>query len=203
METYGRKTLYSSLEESELNAVSILGVLRDVLEYHDINKTESLYLRDYYIGKQDIRYKIKQTREEINNKTTENWTYAIVEFVKSFLLSEPIQYVQNTDGATKEIVQLNKYMAYENKSFKDSDLIEDIVLTGRAYRYIAPDKPLDEDEAPFEIENIKPENCEIVYYSGIGHKQLFAFVETKMMKQVTEVSELTDEEIVTWKTYSV
>ena len=202
VETYGRKTLYSSLEESELNANSILGVLKDVLAYHDTNRAESLYLRDYYIGKQDIRYKVKQTREEINNKTTENWTYAIVEFVKSFLLSEPIQYVQSTDGATEEIVQLNKYMAYENKAFKDSDLIEDIVLTGRAYRYIAPDIVGDEDEAPFELENIKPENCEVVYYSGIGHKQLFAFVETKMMKQVTEVVELTEEEVVSWKTYS-
>lgn len=202
METYGRKTLYSSLEESDLNANSILEVLREVLEYHETNKAESIYLRDYYIGKQDIRFKVKHTREEINNKTTENWTYAIVEFIKSFLLSEPIQYVQNTDTATKEIVQLNKYMAYENKAFKDSDLIEDIVLTGRAYRYIAPDQIADEDEAPFEIENIKPENCEVVYHSGIGNKQLFAFVETKMMKQVTMVAELTEEEFVAWKTYS-
>lgn len=202
METYGRKTLYSSLEEKDLNATSILEALQSVLELHELNQTDSIYLRDYYIGKQDIRYKTKQTREEINNKTTENWTYAIVEFIKSFLLSEPIQYVQCTDSASDEIVKLNKYMAYENKSFKDSDLLEDITLTGRGYRYIAPDIPSEEDEAPFEIENIKPENCEVVYYSGVGHKQLFAFVETKMLKQVTEVTDLDEEEKVVWKTYS-
>ena len=115
METYGRKTLYSSLEEKDLNATSILEALQSVLELHELNQTDSIYLRDYYIGKQDIRYKTKQTREEINNKTTENWTYAIVEFIKSFLLSEPIQYVQCTDSASDEIVKLNKYMAYENK----------------------------------------------------------------------------------------
>ena len=203
METFGRKTLYSSVDEKDLTANSIADILTNVLEYHDFNRQESVYLRDYYIGKQDIRFKVKQTRVEINNKTVENWAYAITEFVKSFLLSEPIQYVQSTDGATEEIVNLNKYMAYENKNFKDSDLIEDIVLTGRGYRYISPDEPDEEDEAPFEIENIKPENCEVVYYSGIGHKQLFAFVETKMLRRVTEVSDISDEEVITWKTYSL
>lgn len=203
METYGRRTLYSSLKENELNEETIRNVLESVIEKHDTNKEESVYLRDYYIGKQDIRYKTKHTREEINNKTTENWAYAITEFVKSFLLSEPIQYVQSTEGATEEVVQLNKYMAYENKNFKDSDLLEDIVLTGRCFRYIAPDEAGEEDEAPFEIENIKSEDCEIVYHSGIGNKQLFAFVETKMGKNVTEVVELTQEEVEVWKTYSI
>ena len=94
-------------------------------------------------------------------------------------------------------------MAYENKSYKDSDLIEDIALVGRGYRYIFPDNSQEEDEAPFEIENIKPENCEVVYYSGIGHKQLFAFIESKMVKKVkAEVTELSDEDVYTWKTYS-
>lgn len=203
METFGRKTLYSSLEEKDLNAETILKTMESVLQKHETNRFESAYLRDYYIGKQDIRQKQKFTREEINNKATENWAYAITEFVKSFLLSEPIQYVQSTDGTTEEVVKLNKYMAYENKNFKDSDLLEDIVLTGRAYRYIAPDEAGEEDEAPFEIQNIRAEDCEVVYYSGIGHKQLFAFVETKMGKVAKEVIELTQEEIEVWKTYSI
>lgn len=206
METYGRKTLYTSLEENELNASSILGILPNLIVLHDQNKAESMYLRDYYIGKQDIRYKVKYTREEINNKTTENWAFCITEFVKSFILNEPIQYVQRRDGASEELTTLNSYMAYENKAYKDSDLVEDIVLTGRGFRYIAPDPKGEEDEAPFEIENIKSEDCEVVYYSGIGHKQLFAFVETKMIKQQLKESKLTqldDEDEYEWVTYSI
>lgn len=199
METYGRKVLYSSLKEEELNAESIRNILDDLIAKHRINATESKYLRDYYVGKQDIMYKKKFTREDINNKTTENWAFAITEFVKSFLLNEPIQYVQNSDKASTEIMALNEYMSYENKAYKDSDLIEDIVLTGRGFRYIAPDNANEEDEAPFELENIRPEECEIVYYSGIGHKQLFAFVETRMIRQVEKVSDLESTEP-TWVT---
>ena len=54
METYGRKTLYSSLEEKDLNATSILEALQSVLELHELNQTDSIYLRDYYIGKYEV-----------------------------------------------------------------------------------------------------------------------------------------------------
>lgn len=202
MYTHGRKTLYSSIKEEELNRETIGNILTDLLEYHNRNHVESKYLKDYYIGIQDIEYKTKQTREEINNKMTENWAYCITEFMKSFILNEPIQYVQSTEGVSDEIVELNKFMSYENKAFKDTDLIEDIVLTGRGFRYVAPDAPLDEDEAPFEAENIEPENCEVVYYSGVGHKQLFAFVETKMVKEVMEKLTDLEEEHSVWKEYS-
>lgn len=186
-QTYGRATLYCALNETELNEETIAQSLETLIPIHDRNKEETLYLKDYLVGKQDIANKVKHTREEINNKFVENWTYAINEFMKSFILHEPIQYVQNNNTTNKELVQLNSYIDYEEKAKKDLELLEDIVLSGRGYRYVAPDKKEEEDEAPFELYNIDSEFCEIVYNSGIEKKQLFAFVETPMQEERTEI----------------
>lgn len=204
MFTSGRKTLYSSLTEDELTPDNIKSLLTDITTYHDTNKKESLYLKQQYVGIQDILNKKKYTREEINNKAVENWTYAITEFVKSFILNEPIQYVQTTESVSEEITQLNKYMNYANKAFKDNDILEDIILTGRGYRYISPEDDVDED-VPFDLQNIESENCEVVYYSGIGHKQLLAFVDTRMVKEVTEhvITDLGEQDITKNVTYSL
>lgn len=202
MFTKGRKTLYSSLTEEELTHEAIQGVLTDLIAIHDQNRDDSIYLKNYYVGIQDIFSKVKHTREEINNMLVENWAYAITEFVKSFILNEPIQYVQNTESVSKEITQLNKYMNLANKAFKDNDLIEDLVLTGRAFRYVSPEQEADED-VPFDLQNIESENCEVVYYSGIGHKQLFSFVETKQVKEVTKHLTDLDMDITQTVTYSI
>ena len=187
MNTYGRKTLFCSLEEDELNEKNILKALETLIPLHESNKAATKYLKGYYRGEQDIYLKVKHTREEINNITVENWAYAITEFMKSFILNEPIQYVQLNDESSEELSALNKYLAYENKDHKDIELLEDIVLCGRGYRYVAPDGITEDDETPFELYNIDAEHCEVVYHSGIEKKQLFAFVETPMQKVVTKV----------------
>lgn len=185
--TYGRITLLANITEKELLSLgqkkqdeTIIEILQNSSSIHDKNKLDSLYLKDFYYGNQDIKEKIKQTRPEINNKTVENWAYACVDFKKTFLLGKPIQYVQFNSSDSAEISTLNKFVRYENKKAKDMDLFEDVLVCGRGYRFIDKDKSGSEDEAPFELINCPVENTEVVYSSGLGNEQLFAYVVTPM-----------------------
>lgn len=186
--TYGRSILYANVTEQELLSMNnneqdklIIEILNNVIQLHEKNKAECMYLKDFKDGLQDIYIeKQKITRPEIDNKTVENWAFAFIDFKKCFLLGKPIQYTQVEDGSSKEIAMLNKYCKYEDKKTKDMEIYEDILTCGRGFRYTNSDEPKDEDEAPFELLNPEVEYTEVVYSSGIRHEQLFSFIETPM-----------------------
>lgn len=189
MKTYGRTTIYANYTEKELLGYDeekqksvIIEILKNSMAIHNKNKNESKYLENYLNGKQDIYVdKQKITRPEINNKTVENWAYAFIDFKDCWLLGKPIQYTQISEGSNEEISALNRYCYYENKKAKDLLLYKDVLTCGRAFRYTAPDEAKSEDEAPFELINIKSSECEVVYSSQLGHEQLLSYVDTSMM----------------------
>lgn len=187
MKTYGRKTIYVNFTEKELLSMpieqqneKILEVLPQIIDIHNTNKAETQYLWDYLIGIQDIKDKVKYTREEINNKTVENWCYAFVDFKKSWQLGKPMQYVMINDSSNKEISKLNQFVRYEGKKAKDLMIYEDVLVAGRGFRYTNFDDKDDEDEAPFSIINIDNKFCEVIYSSKLGNKQVFSLLETPM-----------------------
>lgn len=194
--SYGRITIYAPYSEEELLAMDeqaqknvIAGLLPDIVSIHDLNKANTKRLWNYYLGMQDILQKEKFTREEINNKKVENWAYALVDFKKNWLVGEPIQYTMASDAESKEIEALNKYVQYENKDARDQELVEDVYVCGRGFRFVQRDKKADNDEAPFSLFNIKRDNCEIVYSSKMGNEQLFSVVETEMVERLNKVDE--------------
>ena len=189
MKTYGRKTIYVNFTEKELLSMNkeqqnakILDVLPEIIEIHNANKDETSYLWDYMNGIQDIQYKVKKTREEINNKTVENWCYAFVDFKKCWQLGKPIQYVMLNDSSNEEISLLNQYARYEDKKAKDLLIYEDVLVAGRGFRYTNFDAKEDEDEAPFSLININNRFCEVIYTSKLGNAQVFSILETPMQE---------------------
>ena len=142
LKTYGRQTIYVNFTEKELLSMDveqqnakILEVLPEIIDIHNTNKFETQYLWDYLIGIQDIKEKVKYTREEINNKTVENWAYAFVDFKKSWQLGKPMQYVMLNDSSNEEISKLNQFVRYEGKKAKDLLIYEDVLVAGRGFRY--------------------------------------------------------------------
>ena len=214
MKTFGRKTIYSKYTEEELLSGSIdeqvskvKEILTNAIPVHEQNKRETLYLFDYYKGIQDIyTEKEKHTRPEINNKTVENWAFAFIDFKKSFLLGKEIQYVSLDGQNNAEIDTLNNYVKFEGKKSKDIDLYEDVLVTGRGFRYIAKDKLTDDNEVPFEIINCNVAETEVIYSSKLGNEQLLEFVQTGMqdtIKVVDETTGETNEEIIDYNEYTV
>ena len=192
MKTYGRQTIMANFEEGELLSLlsqknydeldkNIIKILQQAEGTHQQNKTETLYLKRYLLGDQDIKNKVKHTREEINNKSTENWVWAFVDFKKSYLLGKPIQYVQLNNAESAEISKLNQYVRYAQKKAKDMLIYEDALVCGRGFRYTNKNKNFEDGKAPFEIINCDAEDTEVVYSSKLGNEQLFAYIETDMM----------------------
>ena len=206
MKTYGRKTIYTSFTEEEILALpvekqneAIIKIIEDSKGLHSINRTETLYLKDYLKGIQDIYVdKVKHTRPEIDNHTVENWAWALVDFKKCYLLGKPIQYVQLDADGEKEIALLNKYVRFEGKKAKDMNCYEDVLVCGRGFVYKGYQKTTEDDEAPFEILNCNAEDTEVVYTSKLGNKQVGSYVVTSMKHITTtidpETKEVTEKE---------
>ena len=207
IKTYGRQTIYAPYTEEQFltytNFTELVGRIIDIIQksqsIHQQNHDDTVYLKNYLYGKQDIYVdKKKHTRPEINNKTVENWAFAIVDFKKTYLLGKPIQYVQLNDAGEEEISALNSYVRYENKKAKDLLLYEDVLACGRGFRYVNKDGVKAKDEAPFEIINCPAEDTEIVYSNALGHKQLFGYIVTDMEKVIS-----TEEDPISYKEYTV
>ena len=195
MKSYGRTTILAGYDEDtllsyfpdkldELDKI-VISILQQSKGIHESNKSETLYLKGYLYGIQDIENKIKHTREEINNKTTENWVWAFTEFKKTYLLGKPIQYVQLNDASGSEISKLNEYVRYDGKKAKDMLLYEDVLVCGRGFRYTNKNKRYTKGKSPFENINCNPEDTEIVYSNRLGNEQLFAYIVTDMQKPST------------------
>lgn len=198
IKTYGRKTIYVPYTETQLlgekDEQKLVDIVIDIIEQskniHEKNHNDSVYLKNYYYGDQDIyREKIKHTRPEIDNKTVENWAYAIIDFKKTYLLGKPIQYVQLNDAGEEEISKLNQYVRYENKKAKDMMAYEDALICGRAFRYINKDSGFVSDESPFEIINCPVEDTEVVYSNALGHEQILSYIKTNMEYIDTSIDE--------------
>ena len=202
IETHGRKVIYANYTEKELlsgsreeQGLRILDILKNVKfsGLHEQNEIETKYLEDYKYGIQDIRFKKKKTRTDINNTSVENWAYAMVDWKKTFLLGKPVQYAPINDVSNEEIIELNSYMSYINKNTLDLDLWDDVLTTGRGFRFNNSTKMTEEHEAPFESINLEPSKTEVVYSSGINKEQLCAFVQTNMVCYVEEYNEIEKE----------
>ena len=193
---YGRETIYINQTEKDLLSLSDIKLKNLLAEYiptivsvHETNKKRTRYLWDYYLGIQDIKDKVKKTRTDINNKKVENWAFAIIDFKKAWQLGNPIQYVMLNSSSNDEIEKLNSFVRYQNKESKDQLIYEDILATGRGFRYQSGKTIDEDDESPFEIENIDRDTCEVVYSNGIGHEQLFSVIITDMEKVIKTADE--------------
>lgn len=191
------------MSKDELTPENIVEKLPEILSIHYQNVAEIEYLDNYYKGIQPILDKVKIVRPEINNKILVNHAYEIVEFKKSYVFGDPVQYVQkgekNTEKTNPAISLLNKYMESEGKASKDKELAEWWYKIGTAYRWADIDKPEDEDEAPFEISIPDPKKTFVVYSTGIKEEQLFAgyiqnftqLITTQDTSQIGEYQEYT------------
>lgn len=191
------------MQKDELTPENIIAKMPEILAIHNHNVAEIEYLDNFYKGIQPILEKTKTVRPEINNKILVNHAYEIVEFKKSYVFGDPVQYVQKGEKGTNTtnpaISLLNKFMESEDKSSKDKELAEWWYKIGTGYRWADIDNPEDEDEAPFEISTPDPKKTGVVYSTGITEEQLFSFyiqnftgmITTQDTQQIGEYQEYT------------
>jgi len=168
---FGRKVIYADYNEEDMNEETIAKILTDVFPIHLDNVAQIDYLEKYYKGYQPIIGKKKEVRPTINNTVVENNAYFVTEFKKSYVFGEPIQYVQRGEIANDEVSVLNSYMLEIEKYPKDMELAESMYISGIGHRIVLPSN---DNESPFNIENLDSKMTFVVYSSFLPHKKLFA-----------------------------
>lgn len=167
---FGRRKIFTDVDK--ITKDNVAAVLQKAFLVHMKNRIQINYLYSYYKGKQPILNRTKDVRPEIKNMVVENRANEIVSFKVGYLMGEPIQYVARGDdqNVTKQINQLNSYMAAEDKASKDKELADWSHICGTSYRMILPDKNagVDPDEAPFELYTLDPRYTFVVYHNSLG-----------------------------------
>ena len=79
--TLGRMEILTDAEY--INEDNLINELDRALVAHRVNRSNIQYLWNYYRGRQDIQYKTKIVRPEINHKVTVNKASQIVKFKES------------------------------------------------------------------------------------------------------------------------
>lgn len=172
-EMYGRKVI--TTDATVITDANIISELDKAMNIHRLNRSEIIYLWDYYRGKQPVLERTKQVRPEICNRIVENRANEIVSFKVGYLCGEPIQYVGRSgdDTVTMSISRLNELMYSENKATQDKEIVEWQMICGTAFRLILPDEPIELDDAPFEMYTLDPRDSFVVYANDIGNKPIF------------------------------
>ena len=167
----GRRKIKTAVRE--ITRDNVRDVLANSLAKHRQNAAEITYLWNYYRGMQDIRFKEKYERTNINNKVVVNRANEIVTFKTAFLLNEPITYVSTVDSVAKGVVRLNTFMRAEDKESKDKEIVDWMHICGVAERLTLTDEMANvKDGAPFYIYTLDPRDAYVIYSSRIGQRPM-------------------------------
>lgn len=181
--SYGRRVIRT--DAKAITPDNLVDEIRKARLDHERNRNEINRLYDYYRGKTKILGKVKEVRESINWKITENRAYEIVRFHKGYTFGEPIQYIRREkvkeeladDEIASDINALNAHMASANKAACDERLASWMYIGGTAYRLVLPNKNWgqDDEEPPFELFALDPRRTCIVYSNDVRERPMFSF----------------------------
>lgn len=170
----------------EINQETIKKFLPSIMSTFFTNKIQINYLIGYLEGIQEIYNKQKEVRETINNKKVENHAFEIVEFIKGYLVGNPIQYSQRLSTALiDDVTYLNTYMVDEDKAKKDTQLIEWIATFGKGLYLTLPnteDMENPKKQSPFKEYLIDPREGDVIYSSTFKKEKIGCFLITELPK---------------------
>lgn len=175
----GRRVIYT--DKKTVTLENVVDIVSSGLTTHRRNKVEIDYLLNYFKGRQDIRFKQKQIRPEINNKVVVNRANEIVTFKSAYFLDEPIQYISNGgDEVTSEKVKrFNDFMIAEDKVSLDKEIVDWMHICGVGVRMVTSDENPEENGSPLLIYSLDPREAFVIYYSGLGHKPIAGVIRQK------------------------
>ena len=158
----GRKMIYTDVDA--ITDENICAVVENAYTCHLANRSDILYLYNYFKGSQPVIYKTKDVRPEINNKVVINLANEIVTFKVGYQVGKPIQYISSVpdERVSANIAILNDMMRNEGKVTKDRKLVEWQMICGTGYRLILPKKN-QTARVPWEMYTLNPMNAFVVY----------------------------------------
>lgn len=147
------------------NPQDVIKAISSVYNIIENNAKEAKDLWEKRLGNQDVYDREKEVFSQINNKYVENRLHEAVSMYVGYLLSKPIQYINaSADTPSDGMIKLNDYSRFDGKQGKDISLLEEMLVTGTAFRLIEPNKEFDIDmTSPFKTATLSIENAFVIY----------------------------------------
>lgn len=190
----GRKKIYTNYINSSqvnenmvghkvINSKNIIDALNLALKVHYENARNIRYLLDYHNGAQNILYREKDVRPDVDNKVVVNYASTFTRDIIGYTYGKSMQYVarrSDEDGTIKEEVRLlNDYAEMNDKSASDQEKATNASIYGISHRAVFPRKNASDDEAPYYYINLDSENTFVAYSSQLDREPVFACTYTK------------------------
>lgn len=176
---HGRKTIFS--EEKTITEENIAKVIEKAMQIHETNRKDIDYLYNYRKGKQPIIHKVKDVREEINNKIVENRADEAVNFYLGYGFGEPIQYIRRgEEDIADDLKKLNDAMFMANKHPCDTELGEWMLVCGVGYRLSLPTKKedIEYEDTDVKVISLDPRCTFVIYKNDVAKTPLMAVTYT-------------------------
>lgn len=190
----GRRKIYTNYINSSqvndnmvgykvINSKNIIDALNLALKVHYENARNIRYLLDYHNGAQNILYREKDVRPDVDNKVVVNYASTFTRDIIGYTYGKSMQYVarrSDEDGTIKEEVRLlNDYAEMNDKSASDQEKATNASIYGISHRAVFPRKNASDDEAPYYYINLDSENTFVAYSSQLDREPVFACTYTK------------------------
>jgi len=158
----------------EISVDTIPTIMKNIWALQMSNRSQISYLMEYYKGNQDILYRVKTIRPDIDNKVVFNHAMSITRDIVGYTFGKPICYVHRKEGAREAVKELSEMVEAEDKFTSDQEIAQYASICGTAFRGIFADIYGVEDEVPFSIVTLDPRNTFVVYSSQVGNPPVLA-----------------------------
>jgi len=159
---YGRKKITTS--KDGITRDNVVAVINDTFVKHQLNCNQINFLEKYYNGNQPILSRVKQRREDIDNKVVENRAKQIADFCTSFAVGDPLKYV-SSDSDNQETIKnlrlLNNYLAMCDRPEIDVQVAEWQDKVGTGYKVTLPAQR--GNDVPFIHYSLDPRDGYVIY----------------------------------------
>lgn len=194
----------------EVKSDNILDVIEAIDGDFNDNRTQSTFLKEYYLGEQGILSRPKSVRPEINNTLVENRAKLIVDFYLGYQTGDGIFYTSRAldeqrngqpTGVSEEldesissaIARINSINKQVGKGLADSEHLLDALVTGRGFRFVQAAGDVEEEsDFPYEIHALDATASDMIFTTGAVPKPIaYVYFSTVLDEEGEEVERYT------------
>ena len=172
---YGRRRIL--LDYDEVTPNNVIEVLQKALNVHAANRHDCDYLIRYFLGNQDILYRLPPTTSDINNNTVINYAFPITREIVGYTLGNPIEMISKDGDKRDAVKKFNDAYDYESLNTTDVCVALYASVCGVGYYITLPSSEITKDntpEIPLVIDYLDPRDTFVVQSNTIGTPQIMS-----------------------------
>lgn len=165
----GRRQILTNI--SIVDKKTIPTIINNALAIHRDNQDEIIELEKYYLGDQQILYRNKEQRPDINIMTVVNNAYATTRIINGIAYGNQVQIVPRKEEYLDEVNKFNEFCFNESKHLKDMEISTWQSICGVAYVLVLPNG-VNKQNVPFKSYVLNPKTTFCVYSNTIDRKRV-------------------------------